>query len=54
MYWSGYDPDTGRGLVEAAGLVVDRATVETADEDGQPVSFLWVVARRPRSTRTTP
>jgi SAM-dependent methyltransferase len=47
MYWSAYDPDTGRRLVEAAGLVVDRAAIETADEDGQPVSFLWVVARRP-------
>jgi SAM-dependent methyltransferase len=47
MYWSGYDPATGRRLVEAAGLVVQRATVETADEDGQPVSFLWVVAQRP-------
>lgn len=49
MFWSGHDADTGRGLVEAAGLVIDQATIETADEDGDAVSFLWVVARRPNS-----
>ena len=47
MYWSHFDAETNRGLVEAAGLVVTSATLETADEDGAPVTFLWVVARKP-------
>jgi cyclopropane fatty-acyl-phospholipid synthase-like methyltransferase len=49
MFWSGYDAATGRRLVEKAGLVVDHASVETADEDGDAVSFHWVVAPRPES-----
>ena len=47
MYWSAYDAQTNRGLVEAAGLVVERAAVEVADEDGRAIAFLWIVARRP-------
>jgi SAM-dependent methyltransferase len=47
MYWSGYAPDMTRRLIESAGLVIQRADIETADEDGMPVSFLCVVARRP-------
>ncbi|MEK6569925.1 MAG: hypothetical protein AABZ61_01035, partial [Bacteroidota bacterium] len=46
MYWSGYDEKTARRLLEAADLAIERAQIETADEDGKPVSFLWVVARR--------
>jgi len=49
MYWSGYDEPTGRRLIEASGLSIERACTETADEDGQPIPFLWVVARRPVS-----
>jgi len=30
-----------------AGLVVESAALETSDEDGAPVTFLWVVARKP-------
>jgi SAM-dependent methyltransferase len=47
MYWSGYHAPIAQGVVAAAGLQLERAVVETADEDGQPVSFLWVVARKP-------
>ena len=47
MFWSGYDPPTTRRLVEAAGFQVDSLTLETADEDGEPTSFWWLVARRP-------
>ena len=47
MFWSGYDEPTGRRQIEASGLVIERACVETADEDGQSVPFLWIVARRP-------
>ncbi len=46
MVWSAHDAATGRRLVEDAGLTVERAAIETADEDGAPVSFLWIIARR--------
>ncbi|HEY7092549.1 MAG TPA: class I SAM-dependent methyltransferase [Ktedonobacterales bacterium] len=47
MYWSHFDAETNRRLVEEAGLTIESATLETADEDGAPVTFLWVVARKP-------
>lgn len=49
MYWSHFDSATNRQLVEAAGLRIESAREETADEDGVPVTFLWVVARKPFS-----
>jgi ubiquinone/menaquinone biosynthesis C-methylase UbiE len=48
MYWSHFDAETNRRLVEEAGLVIESATLETAGEDGAPVTFLWIVARMPR------
>lgn len=47
MYWSGFDPAVTRRLIEDAGLTITSATLETADEDGEAISFLWVEARRP-------
>jgi ubiquinone/menaquinone biosynthesis C-methylase UbiE len=47
MYWSHYDAATNRRLVEEAGLETESATLEAADEDGAPVTFLWIVARKP-------
>jgi SAM-dependent methyltransferase len=47
MYFSHYDAATNRALVEQAGLRLVSANEETQEEDGQPVIFLWVVARRP-------
>ena len=47
MYWSHFDAETNLGLVEEAGLTIASSTLETADEDGAPVTFLWVVARKP-------
>lgn len=46
MYWSSHDPRTELRAIEEAGLAVERAEIETADEDGRPISFLWVLARR--------
>ncbi|HEU0077117.1 MAG TPA: class I SAM-dependent methyltransferase [Longimicrobiaceae bacterium] len=46
MYWSSHEPRVELRNIEAAGLAVERAEIETAEEDGQPVSFLWVLARR--------
>lgn len=47
MYFSGDDAETGRRLVESAGLQIVSACEETADEDGRPATFLWIVARKP-------
>jgi SAM-dependent methyltransferase len=47
MYWSHFDATTNQRLVEEAGLAIESAALEVADEDGAPVTFLWVVARKP-------
>jgi SAM-dependent methyltransferase len=47
MYWSHFDNLTNQHLIEESGLQSLRAQEETAEEDGVPVTFLWVVARRP-------
>lgn len=49
MYWSSYDSDTNRRLVEDAGLEIVSAELETEDEFGEPVTFFWVVARKGKS-----
>ena len=45
MFWSHFDADTNRALVQAAGLDIVEATVIDEDEDGVLVPFLWVDAR---------
>lgn len=47
MYFSHFDGQTNRELVERAGLEIETANVEVADEDGTDVSFLWLLARKP-------
>ncbi|HEU5098961.1 MAG TPA: class I SAM-dependent methyltransferase [Roseiflexaceae bacterium] len=47
MYWSHYDSATNRALVEQAGLRLLSAREETDTEDGQLVTFLWVIAEKP-------
>ncbi|MBM3127119.1 MAG: class I SAM-dependent methyltransferase [Chloroflexi bacterium] len=47
MYWSHLGDKMARDLIENAGLQIVRADLETAEEDGAPVTFLWVVARKP-------
>jgi cyclopropane fatty-acyl-phospholipid synthase-like methyltransferase len=47
MFFSHYDAATNRGLVEQAGLALFDAQVLVEDEDGDPVAFLWVAARKP-------
>jgi ubiquinone/menaquinone biosynthesis C-methylase UbiE len=49
MYWSGFDGETNKRLVEEADLRITSAREETAIEFGKPVTFLWVVARKPTS-----
>ncbi|MGH2530694.1 MAG: class I SAM-dependent methyltransferase [Thermomicrobiales bacterium] len=48
MYFSHFDAETNRALVERAGLRLEGARVEIADEDGVSIPFLWIVARKPR------
>jgi SAM-dependent methyltransferase len=50
MYWSTFDSETNRRLVEESGLEVVQVLEETEEEDGQPVTFLWIVARKPVAT----
>ena len=33
-------------------MALEHAVVETAEEDGEPASFLWVVARKPAGPTT--
>lgn len=47
MVWSSHDTATTCSMVRAAGFEIESAVVESADEDGQAVSFLWIIARRP-------
>ena len=47
MYWSSFDSEKNRQLVEGAGLCIVDAQEETVEEHGQPVTFLWVVAQKP-------
>ena len=46
MYWSSFRSETNRCLVEEAGLHVISAREETAEEFGNPVTFLWVIAQK--------
>jgi hypothetical protein len=47
MYWSHFDSPTNQRLLREAGLEILSAREETAEEDGIPITFLWVVARKP-------
>jgi hypothetical protein len=47
MYFSAFDAATNRRLVRKAGLELLSADEITHDEDGKPVTFIWVVARKP-------
>lgn len=45
MYWSTFDSRTSRQMVEDAGLEIISAREETEQEFGDPVTFLWIIAR---------
>lgn len=47
MYWSSFDSETNKRLVEEAGLRIISAQEETVTEFDQPVTFLWIVAHKP-------
>ena len=50
MYWSNFDSETNRRLVEETSLNILSAIDETADEFDKPVTFLWMIAQRPEAT----
>ena len=47
MYWSNFDSGTNRDLIEHAGFHIISAQQETENEEGVPVTFLWIVAQKP-------
>lgn len=46
MYFSHFDAATNRRLATDAGFTLLSAREETAEEDGRPATFLWIVARK--------
>jgi SAM-dependent methyltransferase len=48
MYFAGYAAEKNEELVEEAGLRVISARREVVREEGEAVTFLWVVAKKPR------
>ena len=48
MYFAGHPAEKNEELVEEAGLRIASARLESINEEGGDVTFLWVVARKPR------
>ena len=48
MYFAGHSAEKNEELVEEAGLRVASARVESINEEGGEITFLWIVARKPR------
>jgi SAM-dependent methyltransferase len=46
MYWSSYDAKTNQEMVREAGFRLFEAEIVCDDEDGKPVSFVWMLATR--------
>lgn len=47
MFFSHFDAATNERLATEAGLEIVEAVLDTADEDGAPVTHQWIVARKP-------
>lgn len=48
MYWSHFDSATNVAMIAEAGFEIVSAQEETISEDGVPVTFLWIAARKPQ------
>jgi SAM-dependent methyltransferase len=46
MYWSNWSATTNRQLLAGCGLAIVAADLEAVEEDGQEVTFLWVIGRK--------
>jgi ubiquinone/menaquinone biosynthesis C-methylase UbiE len=50
MFFSCFDPETMRHLIEEAGFEIVETAIETQVEQGNEIPYLWVLARkRPKS-----
>ncbi len=47
MYWSHFDSDTNKRLLEDAGFRLISARVKTSESQGESETFLWAVAQKP-------
>jgi hypothetical protein len=47
MFFSSHDAATNRVLLRAAGFALELDEIVTMREPEGPVSFLWVLARKP-------
>jgi hypothetical protein len=48
MYFSCFDPDTAKQLVNKTGLEIVETRIETQVEQGTEIPYLWVLARKPQ------
>lgn len=46
MYFASYSAQRNEQIVEEAGLHVTGAYLETIQEEGGDVTFLWIVAQK--------
>jgi len=51
MYFSAYDRQTSTQLIEEAGLEILSATEHVVDREGEALAYLWIVAKKPLSSR---
>jgi hypothetical protein len=47
MFVSGHGPATNRRIIEDAGLIIVQESLDNDDEHGVPVTFHWIMARKP-------
>lgn len=50
MYWSHFDSETNKRLLEDAGFHLISARVKTSVSSGESETFLWAVAQKPESS----
>jgi ubiquinone/menaquinone biosynthesis C-methylase UbiE len=48
MYWSLFESEVNKRLLHEAGFTIISAEEEMEEEDGVPITFLWVVAQKPQ------
>ena len=53
MFFSSHDADTNRGLLRAAGFTLELDEIVEMREPEGPVTFLWVIARKPPGAAAT-
>lgn len=46
MFFSSYDPVTVQQLIRDAGMVILETAMERQTEQGQEITYLWVLARK--------